>query len=447
MNRIYLDKLCEFTTTTYKNYQISKEKDWNLNEQIETIKQNLSFNEKGIVNKFNYVDLNWIIPNIEYNELVLLYPLCFNVSEHYEWNYLLNSLLIILNDEYLYKSNVNKKVIIDTFDKTYKKKITIGENLFDEQIEKIAKLTNISLIILSFDNQINIYNKKDNNDQKYLVLFKNLNEYYPVINWNTKFYKYSDYFIKYLIEFIQNNKKNKKIKDLEENNNKENIKENNVKEEIIETKPKIKKTKSNVSIQENLQDNYSKKTNDKLNEFYEEVINNNENYALYISEAIDPKDISSSTSKKNDNDIKKKTKKNSKDIFVTNKEINDYTKKSNKDNNVVIDDLDNKKVKKTKDIKDIKDVKEIKEIKEIKDIQEVIVEDSVFKQTEKITKNDIIQIKNSLKPSLTLIDLQATALKLSINIVEGSTKTGKPKNKTKSDLFEEIEKYIKDYEN
>ena len=125
MNRIYLDKLCEFTATTYKNYQIGKEKDWNLDEQIETIKQNLSLNEKGIINKFNYVDLNWIIPNIEYNELVLLYPLCFNVSEHYEWNYLLNSLLIILNDEYLYKSNVNKKVIIDTFDKTYKKNMPL----------------------------------------------------------------------------------------------------------------------------------------------------------------------------------------------------------------------------------------------------------------------------------------------------------------------------------
>jgi hypothetical protein len=364
---------------------------------------------------------------------------------------LLNSLLIILNDEYLYKSNVNKKVIIDTFDKTYKKKVTIGENLSDELIEKIAKLTNITLVILSFDNY-NIYNKKENNEQKYLVILKNDNEYYPVINWNTKYYKYSDYFIKYLIDFIQNNKKSKKQKDSEKDSEKENdIIQNNIKEEITETKPKIKKTKSNVSIQENIDDNYSKKNkpNDKPNEFYEEVINNNENYALYISEAIDPKDILSSTSKKNDNDVKKKTKKNSKDIFVTNKELNDDTKKLNKDNNVIVEDLDNKKIKKTKDVKDIKEVKDVKEVKDIKNIKaidEVIVEDSVFKQTEKITKNDIIQIKNSLKPSLTLGDLQAIALKLSINIIEGSTKTGKPKNKTKSDLLEEIEKYIKDFE-
>ena len=130
---------------------------------------------------------------------------------------------------------------------------------------------------------------------------------------------------------------------------------------------------------------------------------------------------------------------------------------------MIVEDLDNKKIKKTKDVKDIKEVKDVKDVKDLKDVkevkdvkvkvtkeikavEEVIVEDSVFKQTEKITKNDIIQIKNSLKPSLTLGDLQAIALKLSINIIEGSTKTGKPKNKTKSDLLEEIEKYIKDFE-
>ncbi len=449
MNRIYLDKLCEFSATTYKNYQVGKDKDWNLIEQIETIKQNLSLNEKGIVNKFNYVDLNWILPNIDYNELVLLYPLCFNVVEHYEWNYLLNSMLIILNDEYLYKSNVNKKVIIDTFDKTYKKKITIGENLSDEQIEKIAKLTNITLIILSFDNN-NIYNKKENNEQKYVILYKHENEYYPVINWNTKYFKYYDYFIKYLIDYIHQNKnKSKTIQNSEKENN---INQSNIPESTnLESKPKIKKSKSNVSIQENVQENYPKKfetnnlnnsnnSSDKPNEFYEEVINNNENYALYISEAIDPKDILSSTSKKNDNDVKKKTKKNSKDIFVTNKDI------GKQEENLENVDKKSKKVKEIRVDKEIDENKEVKETKQVGVIKEVVVEDSVFNQTEKITKKDIIQIKNSLKPSLTLGDLQAIALKLSINIIEGSTKTGKPKNKTKSDLLEEIEKYIKDFE-
>ena len=81
MNRIFLDKLCEFSTTN-KNYQVVKDKDWNISDQIEIIKNNISLNEKGIVNKFNYIDLNWLIPNIEQNELVLIYPLCFNINEN-----------------------------------------------------------------------------------------------------------------------------------------------------------------------------------------------------------------------------------------------------------------------------------------------------------------------------------------------------------------------------
>ena len=45
MNKIFLDKLCEFTHTTYKNYNQfnSKEKDINVQDQIEIIKDDLSF--------------------------------------------------------------------------------------------------------------------------------------------------------------------------------------------------------------------------------------------------------------------------------------------------------------------------------------------------------------------------------------------------------------------
>lgn len=136
MNRIFLDKLTEFSNTTYKNYQIVKDKDWDISEQIEIIKNNISLNEKGILNKFNYIDLNWIIPNIEYNELVLIYPLCFNIVENYEWVYLLNAMLIILNDEYLYKTNVLKKVIIETFDKTYKKRLILVQIYLRNKLKK-----------------------------------------------------------------------------------------------------------------------------------------------------------------------------------------------------------------------------------------------------------------------------------------------------------------------
>ena len=44
-----------------------------------------------------------------------------------------------------------------------------------------------------------------------------------------------------------------------------------------------------------------------------------------------------------------------------------------------------------------------------------------------------------------LAELQEIATKLSISLAEGSNKSGKPKRKTKSELFEDIEKYINDF--
>ncbi len=437
MNKIFLDKLCEFTSTTYKNYPVVKDKDFNINEHIELTKQNLSLNEKGIINKFNYVELNWLVPDITENELVLIYPLCFNTKE-YEWYCLLNALLIVLNDEYLYKTNVHKKVVIETFDKTYKKKINIPDKLTGELIEKIAKLTNITIIVLTFD--INhIYNKKESSDHKYIVLYKNNDEYYPVINWDNKHYKYSDYFIKYLINFIEERNKNLKQKIKEANEKHKTIEKEieNVIQEANEAEKlliKKSKSKSNVKIaeeqkeieKETLKESKKEKAKtDKLNQFYEEVVTNNDNYALYISEAVGDKDIVTSTSKKNDDLTKKKTKKNSKDIFVVQKDSKDV-----------------------KDVKDVKNVKDVKDVKEVKDVNNNIIyeDDSVFVATEKITKKDIQNIKLILKASLTLPELQEIAQKLSINVVEGSTKTGKPKRKTKGELFDDIEKYINDFE-
>lgn len=405
MNKIYLDKLCEFSNTTYNNYPLNKEKDWNISNYIEIIKQNLSLNEKGILNKFNYIDLNWLIPNIDQNELVLIYPLCFNVKEKYEWNYLLNAMLIVLNDDYLYKTNVLKKNIIETFDKTYKKKINFDEKLSDEKIEKIAILTNVSLIILS-ENKNKIYNKIEVSNQKYLILYKNNDEYYPVINWTNKYYIYSDNFIVYLIKFIENSKKII-VEDLnyyEEKKNKSN-------------KSKLTKTEEikNVSIVENTEQiNKKKLKTDKTensNQFYEEFMSVNENCALYLSEAIDNnKEIVSSTSK-NQDQVKKKTKKNSKDIFVSNK------------------DLKNNQIEKQENVK-------------IDNIKQEI-NDSVFNPTEiKITAAEIDSIKKKLKPSVTLEELQTIAIKLSINITQGANKNGKPKRKTKSELIDDINLHI-----
>jgi len=412
MNKIFLDKLCEFSNTTYNNYPVSKDKDWNISNYIEIIKQNLSLNEKGISNKFNYIDLNWLIPNIDQNELVLIYPLCFNVKEKYEWNYLLNAMLIVLNDDYLYKTNVLKKNIIETFDKTYKKKINFDEKLSDEKIEKIAILTNVSLIILS-ENKNKIYNKIEVSNQKYLVLYKNNDEYYPLVNWLNKYYTYSDYFIGYIIKFIENSNKII-VEDL--NNFKEKIQKSN-KSKLIKTEDikDITKLKNHVSIVENTEQIKTKKLkSDKTeytNQFYEEFMSVNDNSSLYLSEAIDNnKEIVSSTSK-NQDQIKKKIKKNSKDIFVINK------------------DSKNNQIEKQENVKN--------------DNIKQPINDSVFNPTEiKITAAEIDSIKKKLKPSVTLEELQTIAIKLSINITQGANKNGKPKRKTKSELIDEINLHI-----
>jgi hypothetical protein len=68
-------------------------------------------------------------------------------------------------------------------------------------------------------------------------------------------------------------------------------------------------------------------------------------------------------------------------------------------------------------------------------------ETSIFKQTEKMNQEEITHIKLGLKASMTLEQIQLIALKLNINVTSGKTTTGKPKNKTKSTLIEEIKNF------
>jgi hypothetical protein len=72
-------------------------------------------------------------------------------------------------------------------------------------------------------------------------------------------------------------------------------------------------------------------------------------------------------------------------------------------------------------------------------------EDSVFNPTDKITYNDLLNIKENIKSTTTLSELQEYAIKLLIGITHVSTKTGKTKNKTKAELIEDIKKYIDDF--
>ena len=368
MNRIYLDKLCEFSINTYKNYS-QFNKIINLNEELDLIKQNNSLNEKGVFFKYNFIDLSCVISNIIYDEIILLNPLCFNLHGNIEWYNFLNSILSVLNNNYIHENNIVKKMILETADKTYQKKIVIQNIINNEILEKVCKLTNISLIILTNNSSNNLI-INDNENTKFIVLFKHNKEYYPVINWNKKYYSSNDNFILYLKKYIS---------DINKNNNEYNN---------LKNKSKLIKIISNEKVI-----NENNKEIDK-NDYYEELPSN-ENYALYVSEAID----TNLTNKNiNNSDTKKKSKK-SKDIFV----ITTNTKNKNTE----------------------------------------LEDESVFIKTETISKKEIDEINKNLKISLTLAELQNYAIKLGINIISGSTKTGKPKNKTKNELFEEITTNIK----
>ncbi len=435
MNKIYLDKLCEFTHTTWKNYgQFNlRDKDFNIEQQISIIKQNISLNEKGVSNKYNYIELSNIIPQIESDQLILLLPIVWNINKNHEWYYLLNSLLIVLNDDYMFNSSLLKKKTIETFDKTFRKKIVIDDEITEETVEKIAKLTNITLIILTSKSK-HIYNNKNSND-KAVVLYKtdNVNyEYYPIINWTDKFFNKNDLFVKYLIDFKF--KSDKKDDDDDDNDNK-SVNSANSDDKIKEKTKKNKsiKKKSNITINEDKNtiskiknntdksddsDKSKKKEKSNDNDFYEEVFTEANN-AIFISEAVDNKEsIVSSTSKKNDDVKKTKSKKNTKDIFVPN-------------NN------DKKSVKEEKDKDNDKD--------NDKDKNVVVEDDSVFKKTEKINKKDLDLIKETVKITSSLGDLQKIALKLSIGIIQGATKSGKPKRKTKQELYDEIQEFIDNF--
>lgn len=427
MNRIYLDKLYEFSLNTYKNNNYYQEsKNIILNELIESIKQNNSLNEKAVHNKYNYVELMNLIPEIEFNELILLSPLCFNIEEsNLRWYNLLNSLLIILNDEYMYETNIKKKLILDTTDKIYKKKINVTNILSDNLLDKIASLTSITIILLSTSLQnIKIYNLTAHESPKIIVLYQYNNEFYPVINWLQKFYTFNDEFIKNLISIYETIKIKKNIDNADNADNTDNTdnSDNNSKSKKVSKTRKVNKSKVEKTVKVKTQKIKTKQieqleqieqveeidnniNDDTKNDLYEELVTN-ENYALYISEVTDNKN----NIKKNKNlissDSKRKSK-NSKDIFMINKENNlknDCTNKNNLD------------------------------------------EDSTFKKTEIITKDIVSNIKNNLKSTLVLSDLQAYAIKLNINIFSGSTKEGKPKNKTKTQLLDDLKVKIEEYE-
>lgn len=436
MNKIYLDKLCNFSLTTYKNYEFNK-KNIDFDDYINTIKQNQSFNEKGIFLKHNFIELKTLFPNIEYDQMVLINPLCFNLSGNIQWFNFLNSILTILNDNYLHETNLIKKTILETADKTFRKKILIMDKINDDIINQVCELTNIILIMLTTQHEIKYFNDKNiNGRKKIIVMINDNNEYFSVLNWKQKYYNSDSEFINYLMntnDFNKNdNEINNNISDSEFINviNKKK-KKILINDDIIDiddnNQKKIKSTKSSKSSKstkfsnnifdfddtdnDDIDDKFYKNEDVEENKYVEEDKNKinkgaykelhaDENYALYISEVVDDTEKISNKNMKS-----KKKKKNDKNIFVVNK------------------DDDNKNNMKTNDDK----------------------ESSIFNKTEKITQKEINEIYNNIKLSMGLETIQSHALKLGISIFEGMTKSGKPKTKTKSELIKKIKEYVENY--
>jgi hypothetical protein len=380
MNRIYLDKLFEFTYGTYSNYYSQFNKQIDLNDEINKIKQNTSLNEKGTFIKYSFMELSNLIPSIEYDECMLIYPICFNIEENQEWNNFLNCLLLILNEDYIKEPNITKKKILQIADKMYKKHLKIDKTLNSQNYEKISELTGLNIIILNNENNILKITEYNNTPiDKWIVCYKFGINYFPAWNFDKKYFNSTSYFIKYLREFTKN------INKLDEKIDVANKQEDN----------NVKVTNDNNS-----------ESIDKINDAYQELVTN-EDYALYISEAVETKNTKNEKNKKkleNKTIGDKKKNKSNKDIFVTLEQNEDYA-------GIIIDKTE--------------------------PINENITE-SVFKKTEIIDKTKVKNIVLNIKSTTKLEQIQAYALELGLLISNGSTKDGKPKNKTKNELIDDI---------
>lgn len=308
-------------------------------------------------------------------------------------------------------------------DKLYKKHLTIGKILNEQNYIKISELTQLNLIILNNENNhliVSEYTKPNFN--KWVVCYKFYNYYFPVWNFEKKYFNFDSSFIKYLQTISKNshtnvNNDSEKSFETEILNNKHDV--------LHETEKKC--NKDSLTLNKINDNKILIETNLKNNDGYEEFVTN-ENYALYISEAIDTKNTHKQKIRKSTeaNIIvigEKKKNKSNKNIFVTQEQkdiveeikINEEVKNNNIEKNVIENKITNLSL-------------------------DDYADSSVFKKTEIIDKNKISKIISNIKSTTKLEQIQAFALELGLSIISGSTKDGKPKNKTKNEIIEEIKK-------
>lgn len=243
--------------------------------------------------------------------------------------------------------------------------------------DQVASVLKICIFIIE-NNSFDIYgfsNNDEDKNKKFVIIYKHDEFYFPVINWETKYYDHNSSFVTELL-------------------NKYNI----MKKKIIKFYKEDKEELHDIVENNNISDDDLDDLDDK-NE-YKEFISNHKS-AVFMSEAL-------STNIKN-----KKDKKSSEKIKKSSEKI-----KKSSEKNVFIE-----KIKKSSE----KDV-----------FIEKIDDDSIHNTSVIVTKIDKNKIIKDTKISLKLETLQENALKLGLMIVHKDSKTGKLKNKTKSDLYDEI---------
>jgi hypothetical protein len=292
---------------------------------------------------------------------------------------------------------------------------------FKKFIFEIANISNINIITIDSLNLSTLYKCENNN--KYIILINISDNYYPIYNFSVGYYTTESIFLNYILSlsspytytYIDVKKENdvkkdidvKKENDVKKKDNDVKKKENDVKKKENDVKKKSKKeecTKSGdsygvgVGVGVGVGESGCGSRNED-GQYYDEVITN-EDYSLYVSDivpkkakggkviemlkTIDACEEGNKTGKGGENGSDKK-KKNSKNIFI-------------KDNDET---------------------------------------DEIFNKTETV---NYIELKKMFTKASKLEEIQTIAIKLGVPIVYGSTKEGKPKNRVKNDIVNDINK-------
>lgn len=302
---IQLHNLVEYSLNCYRDdNKHSPNKDiW---KNLDKFKNNEIFN-------YNFCELNLFIDknneNISFNDMILISPI-YNEEYFYQC---INCLLLIDNDSYINKNNFEKLYKIKEIYKTLHCKEFNYEN-----INILFNNYNYNLIVIN--DGVKIYS---NHYEKYIIIIKIDNEYFPLYNINNKYFDNNNLIIK-------------------EINNNYNVKE----EDKIEC----------IDLQ------------------------TYDDFKLEISE-IEQKEEKEQKYKVSDT------------IFICEEDTKEIT------------------------------------------------ETEIFNKTCNLTKDDKLKLISSIKKSYSLEKIQEIAIKLDIPIISGIQKNGKPKNRKKDDIYNDIKDY------